>query len=196
MPMLKVFDDPPFHCRSEFVDAFRQLLEAGSRLYAQPQYSSCSSVATLPTRPRCRVGPVRYYIIDFESAQECPEGKENAEAKRPLRCGTKTSPEFSLCLPCNPFKLDVYNAGATFFELCERYHGMDDLRPLLLEMMSDDPFVRPNMAEALRRLDELVSSKDKLWLRGQIWKLRGLVKPSSHMVQYLWRKFPVLLPYF
>ncbi len=29
MPMLKLFHDPELHCRSEFVDAFRQLLEAG-----------------------------------------------------------------------------------------------------------------------------------------------------------------------
>ncbi|PBK58777.1 hypothetical protein ARMSODRAFT_1091088 [Armillaria solidipes] len=30
MPMLKDFYAPPFHCRSEFVDALRQLLEAGT----------------------------------------------------------------------------------------------------------------------------------------------------------------------
>lgn len=72
-----------------------------------------------PSRPRCRVGPVWYYLIDFESAQEFPDGQESALAKRPLRCGVRSSPEFSLGLPCNPFKLDVYNAAATFFELCE-----------------------------------------------------------------------------
>ncbi len=68
----------------------------------------------LPARPRCRIGPVQYYIIDFESAQEYPAGNENALTTRNLCCGIRSSPEFSLGEPCNPFKLDMYNAGATF----------------------------------------------------------------------------------
>lgn len=117
-------------------------------------------------------------------------------AKRPLRCGVKSSPEFSLGLPCNPFKLDVYNAAATFFELYEQYQGLDDFKPLLLDMMSEDPLARPDIPEALRRLNELVSSKDKVWLRGRIWMLCTWIKPPSPFVQYLWQKFPALLPYF
>ncbi len=73
----------------------------------------------LPVRPRCRAGPVQYYIIDFESAQEYLAGKETALIARNLRCGIRSSPEFPLGERCNPFKLDVYNAGATSFELCE-----------------------------------------------------------------------------
>ncbi|KAG7447073.1 uncharacterized protein BT62DRAFT_1075791 [Guyanagaster necrorhizus] len=129
---------------------------------------------SLPIRPRCHVAP------------------ENAEANRPFECSVKTSPQLSLGLPCNPFKLDVYNAGATSFELCETYHGLDDFRPLLLDIMSEDPFATPDMAEALRRLDELVSSKDKLWFRYRAWKFQRLVKPPSLSAQYLWRKFPLL----
>ncbi len=183
MPMLKLFHEPEFHCRSKFVDAFRQLLEASlsvntsthpsSDFYLQgldfmhslsvahgsilihflmssvvfqlPSHSDVSPLNflmdsskvcpkgyhyacetshdgvhwTLPVRPRCRVGPVKYYIIDFESAQEYPASKETALTTRNLRCGMRSSPEFSLGEPCNPFKLDVYNAGATIFELCE-----------------------------------------------------------------------------
>ncbi|KAK0215535.1 hypothetical protein IW262DRAFT_1465202 [Armillaria fumosa] len=179
MPMFKRFYQAPFHCRSEFVDAFRQLLEGLDFMHSLNKahvdvsllnylmesskvcpkgYHFANRVSydgvywSLPTRPRCCVGPVRYYLIDFESTQEFPDGKENAVAKRPLRCGVKSSPEFSLGLPCNPFKLDVYNAAATFFELCEQYHGLDDFKPLLLDMMSEDPLARPDMAEVLRRL--------------------------------------------
>ncbi|KAK0231973.1 kinase-like domain-containing protein [Armillaria nabsnona] len=150
----------------------------------------------LSVRPRCSVGPIKYYIIDFESAEEYPAGKETALTTRNLRCGIRSSPEFSLGEPCNPFKLDVYNAGATFFELCEGYQGLDDFKPLLLDMMSEDPLARPDIEDALRRLDDLVSSNGKLWLRSRIWRLCAWVKPPSYLIQYLWRKFPVLLPYF
>ncbi|KAK0191978.1 kinase-like domain-containing protein [Armillaria mellea] len=223
MPMLKNFNHPPFHCRSEFLDAFHQLLEGlgfmhslniahvdvsllnflmDSSKVCPKGYHFANEASydgvhwSLPTRPRYRVGPVRYYLIDFENAQEFPDGKENALTKRPLRCGVRSSPEFSLGLPCNPFKLDVYNAGATFLELSDSYHVLDEFKPLLLDMMADDPFARPNMAEALRRLDKLVSSNDKVWLHGRIWRVNVLSKPPSRTVQYLWREFPVLLPYF
>ncbi|KAK0442214.1 kinase-like domain-containing protein [Armillaria borealis] len=166
---------------------------------------------SLPVRPRYRIGPIQYYIIDFESAQEYPAGKETALTTRNLRCGIRSSPEFSLGEPCNPFKLDVYNAGATFFELCEVIFlpiltvlltlAIRDIKDwmtssLLLDMMSEDPLARPDIEDALRRLDNLVSLNDKLWLRGKIWRLCAWVKPPSHLIQYLRRKFPVLLPYF
>ncbi|KAK0229453.1 hypothetical protein EDD85DRAFT_744553, partial [Armillaria nabsnona] len=184
MSMLKLFHEPEFHCRSEFVDAFHQLLEAGaiprSTSSWTPQKSApkgyhyaCETSYdgvhwNLPARPRCRISPVQYYIIDFESAQEYPAGKETALTTRNLRCGIRSSPEFSLGEPCNPFKLDVYNAGATFFELCEGYQGLDDFKPLFLDMMSEDPLARPDMEDALWRLDDLVSSYGKLWLRSRI----------------------------
>ncbi|KAK0204268.1 hypothetical protein DFS33DRAFT_1454519 [Desarmillaria ectypa] len=63
--------------------------------------------------------------------------------------------------------------GATFFELPE-YRELDDFRPLLLDMMSEDPLVRPDMAEAIRRLNQLMSSNDKLWLRGRIWRIERI----------------------
>ncbi|KAK0496599.1 hypothetical protein EDD18DRAFT_1167240 [Armillaria luteobubalina] len=55
-----------------------------------------------------------------------------------------------------------------------RYQELDELRPLLLDMTADDPFARPDMAEALRRLDELMSN-DKVWLRGRIWMTTFLI---------------------
>ncbi|KAK0502057.1 hypothetical protein EDD18DRAFT_1065378 [Armillaria luteobubalina] len=231
MPRLIAFDEPEFHCRREFIEALRQLLEASishcsfigldfmhslnishgdvNGLNFMMDYSKvCPKgyhfAQTLsydgvhwnrPSRPRCRVGPIRYYLIDFESAQQFPDGKENAVAKRPLRCGVKSSPEFSLGLPCNPFKLDVYNAAVSLLFLFQQYHGLEDFKPLLLDMMSEDPLARPDMAEALRKLGELMSSKDKIWLRGRIWMLCNWIKPPSPLVQYLWQKFPALLPY-
>ncbi|KAK0231962.1 hypothetical protein EDD85DRAFT_775156, partial [Armillaria nabsnona] len=148
MPLLKLFHEPKFHCQSEFVDAFRQLstkllltlfcgnfhshsdvsplnfLMDSSKVcpkgYHYTSKTSYNGVHwTLPIRPRCHIGPVQYYIIDFESAQEYLAGKETALTTKNLRCSICSSPEFSLGKPCNPFKLDVYNAGATFFKLCE-----------------------------------------------------------------------------
>ncbi|KAK0442221.1 hypothetical protein EV421DRAFT_600821 [Armillaria borealis] len=128
MPMLKDFYAPPFHCRSEFADTLRQLLEGldfmhrlnvahvdvsrfnflmdSSKVcprgyYFANELSYDGVHWSLPTRPRCRVGPVRHYIIDFESAQEFPDGKESALAKRPLRCGVRSSPLVFRAIPSN-----------------------------------------------------------------------------------------------
>ncbi|KAK0231966.1 hypothetical protein EDD85DRAFT_792875 [Armillaria nabsnona] len=228
MPLLKLFHEPESHCWSEFVDAFRQLLEGLNFMQSQHHswvsstkllltlfcgnFHSHSDVSplnflmdsskvcpkgyhyasktsydsvhwTLLVRPHCRIGPVQYYIIDFESAQEYPAGKETALTTRHLCCDIRSSPEFSLGELCNPFKLDVYNAGATFFELCKGYQGLDDFKPLLLDMMYEDLLARPDMDNALWRLDGLISSNDKVWLWGRIWRLLSVVKvPGSSSI--------------
>ncbi|KAK0191956.1 hypothetical protein F5146DRAFT_928526, partial [Armillaria mellea] len=96
MLILRNFSSPAFHCRSEFVEAFRQLLEVVTaplftsachpsddvnimnflmdasgvcpRGYHFAQNVSYDGVHwSLYDRPRCRVAPVRYYLIDFDA---------------------------------------------------------------------------------------------------------------------------------
>ncbi|PBK87785.1 hypothetical protein ARMGADRAFT_1065793 [Armillaria gallica] len=152
MPRLVPLYEPDLHCRREFFEALRQLLEGLDFMHSlNISHGDVNALNFMIDYSKvCRRVIIRYYLIDFESAQEFPDGQESALAKRPLRCGVRSSLEFSLGLPSNPFKLDVYNAAATFFELCEQYQGLDDFRPLLLNMMSEDPLARPDMAEARR----------------------------------------------
>ncbi|KAK0477945.1 hypothetical protein IW261DRAFT_1420787 [Armillaria novae-zelandiae] len=132
----------------------------------------------LPSRYRCCVTPVLYYIINFESSKKMEEGRDNAAIIR-ARCQIKTVPEFQPCIPYNPFKLDVYNFGTTFLMVCDEYNGLDDLRP--------------NTTEALKLLDEFVAFKGKLWLRGRVWSTKPWGKPPPLFLQSLWQKFPILL---
>ncbi|KAG7440648.1 uncharacterized protein BT62DRAFT_574888 [Guyanagaster necrorhizus] len=142
LPMLRAFNSPPFHCRREFADAFQQILEGihfmhehnivhgdactsnfmmdatgvCPRSFHIPYPHSYNGVYhVLHERPRCLVAPVSYYIIDFETTRHFPAGRNDARATA-MKCQIKNSPEF-LCSPPlhNPFCLDVYNVGATFF---------------------------------------------------------------------------------
>lgn len=51
------------------------------------------------------------------------------------------------------------------------YQGLDDFEPLFLDMLSEDLLARSDMEDARGRLYDLVSSNNKLWLRGKIWRL-------------------------
>ncbi|KAG7441302.1 uncharacterized protein BT62DRAFT_1043294 [Guyanagaster necrorhizus] len=227
-PVLRWFHSPDFHCRREFADAFRQILEVGycilrSRAHlttkkgidfmhenniahgnvALEVHGFTSDIGSidglrlgLQARPRCLVPPVKYYIIDFETTRHYPEGKDAARAIA-LKCQIKTSPEFlSAPAPYNPFRLDVYNVGATFLSFCEKYAGVDEFKPFCVEMMAKDPSERPTTKEMLRKFDVFIGSKDQIWLRSRIWLDYAWYKPRSRFVQFLWRKFPILLPYF
>ncbi|KAK0215473.1 hypothetical protein IW262DRAFT_1277403, partial [Armillaria fumosa] len=123
---------------------------------------------TLRARPRCLIGPVQYYIIDFETTKYFPEGNNLAQATK-LKCPIKTSPEYNNApAPYNPFRLDVYNISATFLDLCEKYNGLDEFKPLFLEMMSEDPSKRPTTTEALGKFDGFIDSKDQIWIPSRI----------------------------
>ncbi|KAF9027747.1 hypothetical protein BDZ89DRAFT_1015482 [Hymenopellis radicata] len=147
LPFMQIFSRPQFHCRKEFAEACRQILEGLAFMHEQniahgdacttnflmdctqvyPQgyhwakpHTTDGLQTIAPHVMRCQVAtPVRYYLTDFEGASSYPQGKQHALTKGAF-CQIKTSPEWhSRGAPFNPFPLDVYNVGATFLELCE-----------------------------------------------------------------------------
>ncbi|KAK0452118.1 uncharacterized protein EV420DRAFT_1311673 [Desarmillaria tabescens] len=228
LPVLRWFHTPYFHCRREFADAFRKILEVvdwrsiskttvlsshsrdactlnflmdATNLYPKGFHmayqTSIDGVRhTLHARPRCLVAPVKYYIIDFETTRHFPEGKDSARAIK-LKCQIKTLPEFlGAPAPYNPFRLDVYNVSATFLEFCEQYAGLDEFKPLCLQMMAKDPTKPPTTPEMLVKFDAFIGLNYEIWMRSHIWLDYSWHKPPSRFIQFLWPKFPSLLPYF
>ncbi|PBK87783.1 hypothetical protein ARMGADRAFT_443842 [Armillaria gallica] len=144
MPMLKDFCAPPFHCRFEFSDALRQLLEAGTlprhpsssnifpgtQLYAQLQHSSCGTELLYHAAELDSVVSWLNFLMD--SSKVCPRGYHFANElsydgvywslpTRPHAVLGQSDIISSTLRVLRNFliKLDVYNSGVTFFELCE-----------------------------------------------------------------------------
>ncbi len=70
------------------------------------------------TRRRCRVRPVKYLFIDFESVSFYLEGQENARVLGVFG-QYNVMPELSLSVPYNPFKVDIFQAAWTFLMMFE-----------------------------------------------------------------------------
>ncbi|KIM88362.1 hypothetical protein PILCRDRAFT_255096 [Piloderma croceum F 1598] len=196
MPYLREFDSPPFHCRSEFVEALRQLLLGLEFMHEQnishgdvgllnlmmdetrvvPKrshfvrpYSHDGTDYNLTWHHRCRVAPVDYYYIDFGLSGWYPYGHDSALAIGV--CGQiKTVPELSDMIPYNPFKVDIYQLGYTILEVVSEYRDLQMFKPLAEAMMSAAPSDRPTASSALAQFETIASSIKRRKLRIRIWR--------------------------
>ncbi|KAG7440649.1 uncharacterized protein BT62DRAFT_1012425 [Guyanagaster necrorhizus] len=154
LPVLRWFHPPDFHCRRQFADAFRQILEGIDFMHENniAHGDACTLNFLMDATNVC---PKGFHMADTDSIDELghglharprclttkhfPEGKDAARTIE-LKCQIKTSPEFlSAPVPYNPFRLDVYNVRATFLSFCEKYAGVDEFKPFCVEMMAKDP---------------------------------------------------------
>ncbi|KAH9478481.1 hypothetical protein JR316_0008936 [Psilocybe cubensis] len=125
-------------------------------------------------KDRCLVAPVKYYMIDYETADYFPpnvlsEGRYGQ---------VKTVPEWSLEAPYDPFKLDVYQLGCQVQQFSKEYTGLDFLEPLYAAMTHPSPDMRPTAAESLQQFERLINSLDPESLSSEIWIKRF----DSHML--------------
>ncbi|KAJ3990954.1 hypothetical protein F5050DRAFT_1890410 [Lentinula boryana] len=152
------------------------------------------------SRTRC---PPRYYFIDFgQSRMYDPSQPRGAEYA--LKSGGYTPPEGLADTPCDPFSTDVFFLGnliRTSFLDGDDYmdepgiSGFEFLRPLVKDMVADDPLKRPTMDEVAPRFFDII---DKLpW-----WKLRAravkkdeflLARPFRAVYHVLWTASMMLL---
>ncbi|KAJ4499775.1 kinase-like domain-containing protein [Lentinula lateritia] len=123
------------------------------------------------SRTRC---PPTYFLIDFgQSRMYNPSQPRPSEYA--LKSGGYTPPEGDADIPCDPFATDVYILGTmirtSFLDGdSDSYkpgvHGFEFLRPLVNDMIADDPSSRPTMTEVSSRFSDLVRKLP--W-----WKLRS-----------------------
>jgi hypothetical protein len=131
--------------------------------------------------------PPKYYFIDFGLSRQYDASEENP-LEYPIFGGDKTVPEFqnNEDVPLNPFPTDVYYLGNVIRErfLNVSFHprlsfelitvktkvktGFEFLKPLVDDMVQDDPNARPTMEQVVERFDSIRRNLST-------WKLRSRV---------------------
>ncbi|KAJ3512557.1 hypothetical protein NLJ89_g3446 [Agrocybe chaxingu] len=138
----------------------------------KPDMSGPANFSTRTDRPQ------RYFLIDF--GQTVIYTPEDITHILPIVWGgDKSVPEFFTGIPFHdPYATDVYCAGNLI--RCEfteghpipewgrGYRGLDFLKPLVSDMVQDDPFKRPTMKEVVRRYNELIGGLSPWTLRSRI----------------------------
>ncbi|KAJ6547720.1 kinase-like domain-containing protein [Mycena sp. CBHHK59/15] len=101
--------------------------------------------------------PVKYYFIDFGLSKHYPPSHPHT-LEPPTWAGDKTVPEFKIGALVDPFPVDVYCLGnfirEMFTESSIMSPGMRRLgfmKPLVSDMVQDDPQKRPTMDEVAAR---------------------------------------------
>ncbi|KAJ6463418.1 kinase-like domain-containing protein [Mycena sanguinolenta] len=198
MPYCREFNYPPFHCRSEFVEAMTQFLEGlqfmhennivhgdiapqnmvmdesrvvpRSSHFAEPHTHTGLDNQLFFWKNRCTVGPVAYYYIDFGLSLHYPGGKDTALITGKLRNFRGTIPELSQRVPYNPCMVDICQLGLTIAKLVDTYPDLEDFRPLADAMTARNPMDRPSPQEALAHLRSVADTMTPSKLRAQIWE--------------------------
>jgi len=227
-PFLRAYDDPPLDTIGEVVEFLRQIFEGIHFMHthhvahrdcmnlnimmdASPIYPrGYHPIDQLLTRDYASIAkpltrtehPTQYYIIDFGLSHQFKPDDPNPIVL-PVLSGDKTVPEFqdSSCFsaPQNPFPTDVYYLGNLVREdFFERYYGLDFLKPLVMDMVRDDPTKRPTMEEVVSRFDEIRATLKRWKLRGRLVARREnnlvkLLKDVRHVfrtAKFIVRRYP------
>jgi serine/threonine protein kinase len=120
--------------------------------------------------------PAKYYFIDFGlSRRYDPENRSPSEGI--ILGGDKSPPEHVGQYVCDPFPTDIYFVG----NLIRRHFldgydklgvhgrwGFEFMRPLVMDMVQDDPTKRPTIDEVVTRFAEIQKGLSS-------WKLRSRV---------------------
>ncbi|KAJ7782417.1 kinase-like domain-containing protein [Mycena maculata] len=128
--------------------------------------------------------PVKYYLIDFGISRKYPPDVR-APSEPIIVGGDKSAPEFQvtptgeLPIECDPFPTDVYYIGnlmrRDFVEgggFVKRKLGFEFLRPLMADMVQDDPTRRPTMDEVVQRFEKIICGLNQRKLRSRVVKVQ------------------------
>ncbi|KAH9478457.1 hypothetical protein JR316_0008912 [Psilocybe cubensis] len=130
------------------------------------QYLKPNGKTRIRVRDRCKVPSLKYYIIDFETAEYFMPNS--------LCIGhygqEKEAPELSTTVPFDPFKLDIYQLGKLVHKLMQEFDGLELLCPLRDAMTHKEPKLRTDISQALRMLHNIVSSLEETDLSRVIQK--------------------------
>ncbi|KAJ4481367.1 kinase-like domain-containing protein [Lentinula edodes] len=150
---------------------------------------------------RTRCAP-KYYLIDFGQSR-IYNPSESRPSEYALKSGGYTPPEGDAGIPCDPLATDVYILGTmirtSFLDGDPKVskpgvYGFEFLRPLVNDMIADDPSSRPTMAEVASRFSDL-SAKLRWWkLRSRaVQKDEVLAKPFRAVYHVFWTASMMLL---
>ncbi|KAF8471469.1 kinase-like domain-containing protein [Russula ochroleuca] len=198
---LRTYYNPPFHTYGEFVTFFQQICDGvqfmhenhvahrdctaenimldPSRMYPKSFHPMVIGRTRdfrgkVKGRTRTWCSP-RYFLIDLGLSRQY-DPANGPPLEEPLRGGDKSAPEHrNMETPCNPFPTDVYYLGNLVREdYIQKYHGFEFMKPLVADMVQEDPMKRPTMDEVVNRFTEI---KNKL----STWKLRSRMARNSEI---------------
>ncbi|EMD36447.1 hypothetical protein CERSUDRAFT_115467 [Gelatoporia subvermispora B] len=196
MPLLRPLDDPRFQTVGEAVEFLRQIFEGLQFMHEHAVvHRDCMGLNIMMDprplfpkmfHPRDRhmnrewtgrakyysrtKRPTKYLFIDFGiskrySTQDLPI------LEPPHWGGDRTVPEYQNSQePRDPFPVDVYYIGNMIREyFFQRFRNLEFMKPLVDDMVQDEPSKRPTIREVSVRFD---SVRQKL----SNWKLRSRLK--------------------
>jgi len=153
------------------------------------------SHATHYTRTRL---PVKYYFIDFGLSRQYDPTK-GPPMEEVIQGGDKTVPEFAI--PgnyfCDPFATDIYYLGNLIRQqFLEGFRdisvygwlGFEFMRPLVNDMVQDDPTMRPKIDDVVTRFAEIQKGLSSWKLRSRVIGKREYPYIPHHVVGHWYRR--------
>ncbi|KIM39278.1 hypothetical protein M413DRAFT_196661 [Hebeloma cylindrosporum] len=209
MPMLKDIYDIPFRRVGEVVEMVEQFLYClqflhennivhmdfcrynlmmdGSRIIPKGwhffnHYTHDGTVSgpRFEWNERWTVRPVQYYLIDFELSRQLQDTSTQVVGDWGQ---DRTVPEMSFDVPCDPFKVDVYQIGNAIKKLTIEYTGLRILDSLTENMTASDPLKRFTAHEAVQHFQKRKAKWSKRAMESRIW-IVGTPFKKRFMIQY------------
>jgi hypothetical protein len=161
--------------------------------------------------------PINYFFIDFGLSRRYDPSITNP-VEPIIMGGDNTVPEFRSRKPQNPFPTDVYYIGhaiqetfldvrciahslnTTLMTVAQEYNGLEFIEPLILDMVQEDPSLRPTMEQAVSRLETICQGLGSWKLRSRLTAkkesfLQSVFKNITHLprrFQYILRRLPAV----
>ncbi|TFK74300.1 kinase-like protein [Pluteus cervinus] len=133
--------------------------------------------------------PPKYYLIDFGLSRQY-DASETNPLEAPIMGGDRTVPEFKTGKELvNPFHTDIYYIGNMIREYIiegteiefKGHFETDFLKPLVADMVQDDPVKRPTIDEVVTRFQEICKEQTS-------WKLRS--RPAPRRRENIFKAIP------
>ncbi|KAJ7323065.1 hypothetical protein DFH08DRAFT_1030333 [Mycena albidolilacea] len=97
-------------------------------------------------------------------------------------------PELSETVPCNPFKVDVFQLGLTMADVIKEYLTLRVFSPVANRMISINPADRPEPAQSLEEFNIIVARISAKKLRAPILGKYGAVTYLAKSVTSVFQK--------
>ncbi|KAJ3480768.1 hypothetical protein NLI96_g8119 [Meripilus lineatus] len=205
MPLLRPFDDPWFESGLQFMHRYNVshgdctlnniMMDPRPTFPEMFHPADISMSRDFKSKPKfySRTSrPTKYLFIDFGLSLKFKPGQDHRALL--ARGGDKTVPEFvwvGLKKRHDPFPVDVYYLGNLIREeFLQKTKGLEFIKPLVADMVQDDPARRPTMDEVVSRFDTMIYSLSYWWLISRLvgrHEKRWSISAAKHAIAHVYR---------
>ncbi|KAJ7680967.1 hypothetical protein DFH06DRAFT_1265694 [Mycena polygramma] len=192
MPLLRESDEPRFDTIGEAVEFFRQIFEGLQFMrHHHSRVSHCTRTRLL----------VKYYFIDFGLSRKY-DPTEPSPLEPVIQGGDRSVPEFAIPgnFYCDPYPTDIYYLGnlirQRFLDRSQGFSdiyvygrcGFESMRPLVDDMVQDDPTKRPKIDEVVARFAEIQKGLSSWKLRYRVIEKKEFTYVPHRIVGHWYRR--------